>query len=611
MNNIKILIVEDELLIARALASQLQKSGYLVEEIVSSGKAALKYIETSLPDLILMDIAIKGKMNGIETAAKIREQHDIPIIYLTAYVDEKTIEEAVNSGGCSYLLKPYKKAELNAVIKMVLKQYQEQLAIKKSLQEVIHQFPSENQARYIDNLTNLSNDVSLKDLFAHLLSRVNNQFNSKPEELISVNSTKSQPPEIGIIYLGLDKFNKINNSLSSDRVNNLISKIVKKLTECRNNFQCELSIVQLSQSEFAILIIDIENIQTASNFAQTILHIFDHPFVIEEQEIFLTASIGISLYPLDGIEIDRLVDKAQKAMQYGARQGGNRYQFYTTNALSINSSPVSQNLSLEEELNYAIKKEQLELFYQPKIDLKTSRIFGMEALLRWNHPVFGMVPSDKFITIAEQSNLIEDIGEWALQEACRQTQLWHQKGFTWIKIAVNLSARQFNQLNLFHKLSQVLKNSGLDSQFLELELTEQILVENVKFNIQKLQLIKKLGIQIALDDFGTGYSSLSYLQQFPFNVLKIDRCFIHNIDQNPTNSIITKTIIDMAHQLNLRVVAEGVETEAELEFLVQHKCDEVQGYLFSCPLPTQEFEQLLLSDKRFPILNSALSGANK
>jgi len=234
----------------------------------------------------------------------------------------------------------------------------------------------------------------------------------------------------------------------------------------------------------------------------------------------------------------------------------------------------------------------------------------MEALLRWVHPTLGMVSSEKFIAIAEQSNLIDVIGEWALKEACQQTKRWHQQGFTWIKIAVNLSARQFNQLNLFHKLSQVLVNSGLDSQFLELELTEQILVENVEFNIQKLQLIKKLGIQIALDDFGTGYSSLSYLQQFPFNVLKIDRCFIHNIDQNSINSIITKTIIDMAHQLNLKVVAEGVETEAELAFLVEHKCDEVQGYLFSPPLPTHEFEQLLSSKKRFPIPNSAFSNTH-
>ncbi len=517
-----------------------------------------------------MDIAIKGKMNGIETAAQIGKKHDIPIIYLTAYTDDKTIEKAVESGGYSYLLKPYKKAELNAVIKMALKKYQEQLAIQNSLQEIVHQFSLEDQGIYQNHLTCLDNNIFLKDLFAYLLSRTNNQFTVEQSELIPVNSPKLEIPEIGIIFVGFDKFHEINNSLKSDRVNYLITKVVEKLTAYKNNCQYELSIVWLSQSEFTILIVDIEHRQIVSNFAQNILEIFNQPFLVDEQEIFLTANIGISLYPLDGIEIDRLVDKAQKAMTYVSQQGGNQYQFYTSE-LSVNLTLDSQSLSLEEELNSAIEKRQLELFYQPKIDLKTSRILGMEALLRWNHPVLGMVPSDKFISIAEQSNLIEVIGEWALKEACRQTKIWHQKGFTWIKIAVNLSAHQFNQLNLFHKLSQVLKNSGLDSQFLELELTEQILVENVKFNIQKLQLIKKLGIQIALDDFGTGYSSLSYLQQFPFNVLKIDRCFIHNIDQNPTNSIITKTIIDMAHQLNLKVVAEGVETEAELAKVLNDK----------------------------------------
>ncbi|MEM9273630.1 MAG: EAL domain-containing protein, partial [Cyanobacteria bacterium P01_F01_bin.143] len=599
-------IVEDEFLIAKGLARQLEKSGYTVGKIVPSGRAAIEYVETSLPDLILMDIAIKGNMNGIETAAKIRENHNIPIIYLTAYTDDKTIEEAVSSGGYSYLLKPYKKAELNAVIKMALKKYQEQLTIQNSLQEAIEQFSTQEPYVYQDNLTGLSQEISLKDLFAHLLAKANTQLSAEKNESIPVNLSELPRPEMGIVYVGFDKFYKINNSLSSDRVNYLITQVSEKLTEYKNNCQYELSIVWLNQSEFAILIVDINDKQTVGNFAQTIADLFNKAFVIDGQEVFLTTNIGISLYPLDGTEIDRLVEKAKKAMQYVSQQSGIKPQFYT-NGLAFDSTSVSNDLSLKKELNSAIEKKQLELFYQPKINLQTGQIFGMEALLRWNHPVLGMVSSEKFITIAEQSNLIEAIGEWALKEGCRQTKIWHDKGFTSIRIAINLSARQFNQLNLFQKLSQVLNNSGLDSQFLELELTEQILVENVKFNIQKLQLIKKLGIQIALDDFGTGYSSLSYLQQFPFNVLKIDRCFIRNIDQNSTNSIITKTIIDMAHQLNLKVVAEGVETETELAFLVEHKCDEVQGYLFSRPLPKQEFEELLFSNKRFPIPQPTLS----
>lgn len=197
-----------------------------------------------------------------------------------------------------------------------------------------------------------------------------------------------------------------------------------------------------------------------------------------------------------------------------------------------------------------------------------------------------------------------------MEKACQKTKHWHQAGFNFLTIAINLSGRQFKQLNLFHKLTQILFNSNLDSQFVVLELTETILVDNIKANIQRMNLIKKLGINISIDDFGTGYSSLRYLQQFPFDSLKIDRCFISNIDQNQTNAIITKTIIEMAHQLNLKVVAEGVETQAELAFLVEHNCDKVQGYLLSRPLPTKEFEKLLASKKRFSIPNSPVSMAN-
>ena len=553
-----------------------------------------------------MDISIKGPLNGIETAAQIREKNDIPIIFLTAYADDHTLEKASNAGGYGYLLKPYKTVEINAAIKMALNRHQERLKIQNSLQEVMNQLSLEHQNIYQDNLTGLPSKLLLRDLFEHLLSEVENQFSSEKSELLPGASSELQIQQIGIIYIGLDRFQKINDSLSSNQVNNLINNIVDKLTQCKNNCEYESSIVRSQESEFVILIADINQKQIASNLAQIILDVLNQSFIVDEEEILLTASIGISLYPLDGMELDELVDKAQQAMKYVQQQGGNQYKFYT-NTLNLNSSRGAHTLSLEEELYHAVEKEQLELFYQPKVDLKTSRILGMEALLRWNHPVLGMVSPDQFIPIAEQSNLIEIIGEWVLKEACRQTKLWHTKGFDWIKIAVNFSGRQLKQSNLFHMLSQILINSGLDSHFLELELTEQILVENVKLSVQKMNLINKLGIQIALDDFGTGYSSLSYLQQFPFNVLKIDRCFVRNIDQNPTNAIITKTIIDMAHQLNLKVVAEGVETEAELAFLVKHECDDVQGYLFSRPLPTQEFEQLLVSGKRFPIPNADLS----
>ena len=294
-------------------------------------------------------------------------------------------------------------------------------------------------------------------------------------------------------------------------------------------------------------------------------------------------------------------------MRYAQEQGGNTYKYYTAALKMIDYIVPEDDLSLETDLHYALEREELELYYQPKINLRTGQIISTEALIRWNHPQMGLVYPNKFIPIAEASSLIESIGEWALKEACQRTKKWHQAGFNFLTTAVNLSGRQFKQLDLFQKLTQVLFDSTLEPQFLELELTEKILVDNIQTNIQRMNLIKKLGILISIDDFGTGYSSLGYLQKFPFDTLKIDRCFISNIDRNSTNAIITKSIIEMAHQLNLKVIAEGVETEAELAFLLQHNCDEVQGYLFSRPLPTKEFEQLLLSKKHFATSNFALS----
>ena len=631
MENIKILIVEDELLIAENLAMKLKKFGYIIGDIVSSGKAALEYIKSDKPDLILMDIAIKGSMDGIETAAKIGEIEKIPIVYLTAYADDKTLDRASQTNCYGYILKPFKDRELHATIKITLKKHQEQTEIQNSFNEAINQYFSEENSisidSHIDSLTQLPNRLLVRELFEQLLSKYKNPSN--PSELqpqkqetaehitnsniSKTNKTQTNKNILGIIYLELDKLQRINDSLGNESGDLLIQGVAERLKKCSDNCDdnCggESCIARLHNSEFVILLGGITLRQQAGDFARIVLERLNKPFSIGGKEIFLTASIGIALYPLDQVEIDRLLKQAKRAMKHAQEQGGNQYKFYTA-ALKMSGSLVSEDyLSLETDLHYGLERKELELYYQPKINLRTGQIESTEALIRWNHPKLGVIPPDKFIDIAEASSLMESIGEWALKEACQKTHKWHQAGFNYLTTAINLSGCQFKQLDLFHKLTQILFDSNLDPQFLELELTEKILVDNVKANVQRMNLIKKLGIKIAIDDFGTGYSSLGYLQQFPFDTLKIHRSFLKNIDRNPTNAIITKSIIEMAHQLKLKVVAEGVETQAELAFLVEHKCDRAQGYLFSRPLPTKEFEQLLLSRKCFPIPNSAFSTA--
>ena len=615
MENLKILIVEDELLIAENLAIKLKKFGYTIGNIVSSGKAALEYVRSEKPDLILMDIAIKGNLNGIQTAAKINEKAEIPIIYLTAYADDETLERATQTNCYGYILKPFKDRELNATIKVAIKKYREQTTIQNSLQEAIDQYSSEQVDIHIDNLTQLPNRLFVRELFECLLlkerelSKSQSQQSKTVKTITNSDVSKVNQNIIGILYLQLDRFQRINNSLGNKSGDLLIKAVAERLKECSDNCIGESFIARLQNSEFVILLGGISLRQQAADFARTTLERLNQPFLINSQEIFLTASIGIALYPLDRLEIKGLLKQAKRAMKYSQEQGGNQYKFYTAALKMVGHLAAKDNLSLETDLHYALERNELELYFQPKINLRTGRIISTEALIRWNHPKLGVIPSDKFIDIAEASSLMESIGEWTLKKACKRTHKWHQAGFKHLTIAINLSSHQFKQLDLFHKLTQILFDSNLDPQFLELELTERILVDNIKANVQRMNLIKKLGIKIAIDNFGAGYSSLSYLQQFPFDTLKIDRSFLKNIDRNPTNAIITKTIIEMAHQLKLKVVAEGIERQAELAFLVEHKCDEAQGYLFSRPLPTKEFEQLLLSKKCFPLPNSTLSPA--
>ncbi|MGF1539415.1 MAG: EAL domain-containing protein, partial [Pleurocapsa sp.] len=555
-----------------------------------------------------------GQIDGIETAVEIKHILEIPIVFLTAYADDQTLERAAQTGCYGYILKPFKDRELHATIKMALKKHQEKTSLHNSLieiTEVLAQYSAEKKNIYEDGLTNLPNQLMLRDLFVYLLSSINNlsDWDDKNKLLIDSQQPTINKKLLAFIYIKLDRFQRIVNSLSNDKSDLLIKSVAQRFAEHTNNFKYEGVTLRLQYSEFGILLTGLENRQIASDFVQSILDDLNRPFMIENEQIFLTASIGISFYPFDNLEIERLLEQAKQGMLYAQEQGGNKYKFYTS-AFKVITSEVSSNLSLEADLHYALERQELELYYQPKINLKTGKIVSTEALLRWNHPQFGLILPNKIIPIAEASSLIDPIGSWILREACNQIKLWHQAGLNFLSMSINLSGHQFKQSNLFHDLTQLLFDISIDAKFIELELTEQILVENVQANIQKLNLIKKLGVKVALDDFGNGYSSLGYLHQFSFDILKIDRCFINNIDQNHKNAIITKAIIEMAHQLDLTVVAEGIETSAELNFVVENQCDEVQGNLFARPLPVREFEKLLLSNKCLAIDPSKLSIAN-
>ena len=574
MEQIKILIVEDEPVLALDLASKLRKLDYEIIDIVSTGEVAINLVQQTEPDLIFMDIKLKGAIDGIETATQILQIKDIPIIYLTACADEETVERAEHTGSYGYMIKPCKQIELSANIKIVLKKHQELAQAKISISK-----------------SNQSRSVAIQESNYNLITQLPKRLDlqAKFRQISSPYTKLNDFKTAAIIYLNVDRFYRINNNLGHEYGNLLLQQIAQRLQTLLRD---DVLIAHVNADEFALVFLAIENRQQILGQISRVIQQFNQPFWLAQREIFVTSSMGIAVYPWDSTEIEQLLQKAYQAMSQAKQQGGNQYNFYQATV----EEEESDLLALETDLRYALARQELQLHYQPQISLETGKIVGVEALIRWYHPHQGIIYPGTFIPLAEQTGLISAIGEWALAQACQQMKIWQLQDLDLDRIAVNLSGRQFNQANLGKTLIKILKQTQLDSHCLELELTESTLVADLDLTIRQLNTLKSLGVKISVDDFGTGYSSFSYLQNFPFDILKIDRSFIKDIGTNPKNAAITKALIEMAHQLNLKVVAEGVETNTELNFLVKNRCDEVQGYFFSPPLSVHEVEQLLQED---------------
>jgi diguanylate cyclase (GGDEF)-like protein/PAS domain S-box-containing protein len=390
-----------------------------------------------------------------------------------------------------------------------------------------------------------------------------------------------------VMFVDLDNFKRINDTLGHAVGDQLLKAVVRRFTACVSEKDI---ISRLGGDEFAIILQGISR-QHAAEVAERIIDCCSEPFVIEGHELFVSPSIGISLYPDDGDSIENLVKNADVAMYEAKEQGKNTYQFYTSEM----NEAIFRRVELEKHLRKALEREELSLYYQPQVDLKTGRIIGVEALVRWEHPQWGIVSPADFIPLAEETGLIVPLGEWVLRTACRQQKAWQEAGLPFTRVSVNLSTRQFYQNDLVKTISQILRQTGLDPQYLELEITESITM-SVDHALEVLDKLKGLGVKLSMDDFGTGYSSLSYLKNFPIDQLKIDQSFVRDITGSRKDAAIVKTIIELAHNLDMRVIAEGVETEEQLNWLKQQECDEAQGYYFSEPLTVEQFELLMRSE---------------
>jgi diguanylate cyclase (GGDEF)-like protein/PAS domain S-box-containing protein len=458
------------------------------------------------------------------------------------------------------------------------------LELSGTAQDVTGRKRAEAEVRFLayhDSLTGLGNRRLFRERLSHALAQARRDHSI-----------------VAVVFLDLDHFKRINDTLSHTMGDTLLQRVSERLRNCvrESDFvsrslpdESRPTVSRFAGDEFMISLSRIGSAQEAARVAGRVLEVVAHPFDVEGQEVVLTASAGITLAPADGDDVDTLLRNADAAMSYAKSRGRSNFQFYRPSMHEAGR----RNLRMETDLRAALDRNQLRLHYQPKVELATGRINGFEALVRWQHPASGLIPPNDFLPVAEQAGLIVPLGEFVLRTACAQARMWRESGFPPMRMSVNFSANQFRTEEVADTVDRVLRDTPLSPRFLDVEVTESTMMENQGIAIRSLQRMKGIGITVSLDDFGTGYSSLSYLKGFPVDAIKIDRSFIRDITRDPDSATITAAIVSMAHTLNLKVVAEGVETEEQLTFLRNCGCDEVQGFLFSRPLPADEATGLL------------------
>ena len=557
LDKIIVLLVEDnpgDARLVEIMLNEVQPNPVILNH-VSSLAAAHDFLNSKEVDLVLLDLSLPDSQ-GLECINKIQLlNNSLAIIILTGLDDQDFAIKTMQQGAQDYLV----KGEGDGHLMLRAIHYAiERKQIEQRLTKLVH----------FDSLTGLAN----REYFNITFTRAVEQADRRNQTL-------------GLMFLDLDHFKEINDTLGHLMGDKLLVCIAERLKSCVRSIDF---IARLGGDEFVIILDDIKTSKIATNIAEKILSALSNPVDLANTEVFISSSIGITLFPDDGDNVNDLLKHADVAMYKAKDLGRNNFQFYTSEL----NTKIIQAIDIKNDLRGAIGRSELTLYYQPKINIIDNKIIGAEALLRWHHPVRGMVPPNDFIPIAEQSGLIINIGQWVITEAIKQTKKWQQTLLPDFGMAINLSVKQFHNRDLIEFIETELVHSGVNSSTIELEITESLLIDKSDQEQDILKELSEKGFKISMDDFGTGYSSLSYLKRFTIDVLKIDRSFISDVMSNPDDAEIVKAIIVMAHALKLTVVAEGVESEDQMDFLKQLKCDQSQGFLVSKPIPATEFEQL-------------------
>ena len=562
------MIVDDESSVRNLLCSILSERCECFT--AESAEKALTRLRDDSFDLVISDINMGG-MSGLELVSRVvASTPDTVVMVISGNESVDSPIAALRGGAFDYIKKPFDIEQVEMAVDRALA-HGKLLVSKRLHDDHLERLVDERTAKlnylaYHDPLTDLPNRLYFEDRLSQILS----------------GRLKTGPAAVFLV--SLDRFKELRNTLGHTLVDRLLKEVGKRLEK---ELHDRATVARFEGDEFALLLERTSSDELAG-IADEVFDAFKLPFTVGEYEIFVSINFGISLSPGDGSDARTLLRNADAALAHARKQGGNNYQFYTSD---LNDKAI-RRLALENDLRRAVDGDELELHYQPKVDTNTKKITGMEALVRWNHPELGLIPPLDFIPLAEETGLIVPMGEWILESACRQTKAWRDQGFD-LNVAVNLSPCQFQQKDLAEKIVAVVHRTGFDPGYLNLEVTESSIMNNAESAIAVLGELRKAGIKISIDDFGTGYSSLGYLKHLPIDVLKIDKTFVDNVTTDPADAALVQTVITLAHNLRLKVVAEGVETEEQLRFLHLLRCDEWQGYLFSKPLPAEAFEKLL------------------
>jgi diguanylate cyclase (GGDEF)-like protein len=559
-----LLLIEDNPGDARLLREMLKEATYATNlTVVGSMREAEARLAATAFDIVLLDLGLPDAQGLVAVRWAHTVAPQLPLVVLTGLDDESLATQALQEGAQDYLVKGQiePRGLVRSLRYAVERKIMEQAARAMDLQMA-------HSAQH-DFLTGLPNRMLLND-------RIGQAIASAPRHL----------NQVAVLFLDLDGFKHINDSLGHPIGDKLLQSIARRLVEC---VRASDTVSRQGGDEFVVLLSEADQWEDAAIVATRMLAAVAEPHSVAGHDLHITTSIGVSVFPGDGADAETLIKNADTAMYQAKENGHQSYKFFKP---EMNVRAVERQ-SIEEGLRRALERQELSLHYQPKIDLATGSITGAEALIRWTHPVLGQVSPAQFIPVAEDCGLILPIGRWVLLEASRQAQAWLDAGLSLGTMAVNVSAKELREESFLAGLSAILQEIGLDPARLEVELTESVLMKHAESAASILQTLRARGVQVAIDDFGTGYSSLSYLRKFPIDSLKIDQSFISQITAEGDDESIVAAVISMARSLSLRVVAEGVETVEQAEFLRARGCDEAQGYYFSRPIPPQEFAELL------------------